>query len=93
MRQKYRKILIVNTFGIGDVLFSTPMIRALKSHIPDMQIDFICNERCRYILQDNRDIKDIIIFEKDEFREMFRKSKTAFIKKLFMFAKKIIDQE
>ncbi|MGB2706243.1 MAG: lipopolysaccharide heptosyltransferase II [Candidatus Omnitrophota bacterium] len=89
MPNRYKKILIINTFGIGDVLFSTPMIRALKAHIPGASIDAMCNERGRYVLQHNRDIDRIIIFEKDDFRDAFRKSKLHFVRKLFKFIKEI----
>lgn len=85
MAGKYKRILIINTFGIGDVLFSTPMLKALKEYMPDAHIDFMCNRRCRNILQNNGDIEDLIIFEKDDFREAFRKSKVEFVKKIFAF--------
>ncbi len=89
MPEKYKKILVINTFGIGDVLFSTPMIRALKAHSPGALIDAMCNERGRHILRHNPDMHDIIIFEKDDFREMFKKSKLGFTAKLIKFMKVI----
>lgn len=89
MQAKHKKILIINTFGIGDVLFSTPMIRAVKKSIPDASIDFMCNIRVQAIVQNNKDIDDIIIFEKDEFREEFSRSKIGFLRKILEFAKKI----
>jgi len=87
MAEKYKKILIVNTFGIGDVLFSTPLVRALKQNMPQARIDFVCNKRCRDIFVNNADIDNTILFEKDEFRSVFKKSKMLFMKKLIHFAK------
>ena len=89
MPERYKKILIVNTFGIGDVLFSTPMLRALKTRLPDSQIDFVCNRRCREILRHNKNINEIMIFEKDEFRDAFRASKLDFVKRIIKITKKI----
>ncbi|UCD54854.1 MAG: glycosyltransferase family 9 protein [Candidatus Omnitrophota bacterium] len=89
MPGKYKKILIINTFGIGDVLFSTPMVRTLREHMPNAIIDFMCNKRCRYLMRSNKNIDDIIIFEKDNFREIFHKSKIEFIKEMCGFIKKI----
>ena len=89
MPERYKKILVINTFGIGDVLFSTPMIRTLKAHSPGALIDVMCNERGRHILQHNPDISGIIIFEKDDFREAFKKSKLGFAAKSIKFVKAI----
>lgn len=86
MRNKYKKILVVNTFGIGDVLFSTPLIKALKQEMPDTRIDFMCNRRCHDIFKNNKNIEKIILFEKDEFRSLFRESKILFLKKMITFA-------
>ena len=77
-----KHIIIVNLFGIGDVLFSTPLVRALKKEFPEARIDYMCNRRCECILQNNENIENVIVFEKDEFRTEFRNSKIAFIKKV-----------
>ena len=89
MLRRYKNILVINTFGIGDVLFSTPMVRTLKENIPQTRIDFMCNERCQYLMRSNRNISDIIVFEKDRYRKAFRRSKIEFAKEIFRFAKKI----
>jgi len=85
MEKKPKRILIINTFGIGDVLFSTPMTRSLKRQFPDATIDFICNKRCEYITRNNKNINDVILFEKDEFREALSRSKREFADKLLTF--------
>jgi len=89
MLEKYKNILVINTFGIGDVLFSTPMVRTLKENIPEARIDFMCNERCQYLMRSNRNINDIIVFEKDRYREALKRSKIEFAKEIFRFAKRI----
>ncbi|OGW75379.1 MAG: hypothetical protein A2Z72_02910 [Omnitrophica bacterium RBG_13_46_9] len=86
---RYKSILIINTFGIGDVLFSTPLIRAVKNYMPLARVDFMCNKRCQCILQNNRHIDDVIIFEKDEFRNAFKSSKVGFIRKILEFTREI----
>lgn len=89
MYKKYKRILIVNTFGIGDVLFSTPLLKVLKDNIQGVSIDYMCNERAREILNNNEFVRDIIIFEKDDFRNALKKSKLYFIKKLYNFIRVI----
>jgi len=85
MKKSYKRVLVVNTFGIGDVLFSAPLVRAVKKAMPESTIDFMCNKRCQYILKNNKNIDGIIVFEKDEFREALKKSKIGFSKKMLSF--------
>lgn len=80
---------MVNTFGIGDVLFSTPLVRALKERLPGTQIDFMCNKRGQHVVHGNPSVSDIIVFEKDEFRDAFKRSKMKFFRMLMLFLKKI----
>lgn len=89
MNKKYKKVLIINTFGIGDVLFATPLVRGIKKNMPDAQIDFMCNARTRDILKNNKNINELIVFEKDDFRIAFKKSKIGFIKKIIAFVAKV----
>jgi len=72
-----KRILIVNPFGIGDVLFTTPLIANLKEAYPDAYIGYVCNARTKDILLNNPKVNTIFIYEKDAFRRVWRKSKTA----------------
>ena len=45
------RILIINPFGIGDVLFSTPLISAIKKKYPGCHIGYICNIRTKDIIE------------------------------------------
>lgn len=61
-----RRILIVNPFGIGDVLFSTPLVRAVREAFPNSSIGYLCNRRTEPILRHNPNITELFIYEKDE---------------------------
>jgi len=50
-------LLISHTWGIGDVLYSTPAVRGLKQKFPDVRIHYICT--CPEILENNPDIERI----------------------------------
>ena len=77
-------ILIVNTFGIGDVLFSTPIIKILAERFPEAKINYICNQRTEHVLKNNTCLNEIMVFEKDFFRDMLKSSKIGFLKE-FVF--------
>ncbi len=69
-----KKFLIVNPFGIGDVLFTTPVIRAIKESEPDSIIDYWCNERVRDILENNPNIDKIFALSRGDLKKIYRKS-------------------
>jgi len=84
-----KNIVIVNTFGIGDVLFSTPLVDAIKKIMPDAEVNYICNQRTYKVLENNKNINNIVVFEKDHFRDVAKKSKIRFLKKFIGLCKKI----
>lgn len=68
------RILIVNPFGIGDVLFSTPLIRAVRHAFPASRIGYLCNRRTERILRENPFLDDVFVYEKDEVVTLWRTS-------------------
>jgi len=86
------KILIINPFGIGDVLFSTPLISAIKKRSPGTNIGYICNIRTKEILDTNPEINEVFVFERDEYRALWKKSKAECVRKLLNFWGEIKDR-
>ncbi|MDP8253992.1 MAG: glycosyltransferase family 9 protein [Candidatus Kaelpia aquatica] len=82
-------ILITNPFGIGDVLFSLPMVYALKEQYPNSRIDYLCNRRVADILKTQEDIGRVYVYEKDEWRAKFARSKLRAAKDFRGFLKAI----
>jgi len=82
-------ILVINPFGIGDVLFSTPLLKNLRKNFPESFIAYFCNKRVAPLLQNNPCIDEVFVFEKDEWRALWKKSRFVFIKKFFMFLSQI----
>jgi len=83
------KILVINPFGIGDVIFSTPLIEILKRRFPDSFIGYICNRRAAELIATNPHLNRIFTYEKDEYREELKRSRIGFIRKIFGFLKDI----
>lgn len=69
-----RRVLIVNPFGIGDVLFTTPLVQALRRAFPEAYLGYLCNRRTEPILRENPDLDALFIYEKDEWRDLQRQS-------------------
>jgi len=84
-----KKILIFNPFGIGDVLFSMPLVRNLKENLPNAAIHYLCNQRVFPLLKNYPSLDKVFIFEKDEWKGALKKSKLEFIKKAASFFNEI----
>ncbi|MGE4357359.1 MAG: lipopolysaccharide heptosyltransferase II [Candidatus Omnitrophota bacterium] len=60
-----KKILIINVNWLGDVLFSTPFIRAVRNKYPDAYISCMIVPRCREILEGNPYLDELIIYDEE----------------------------
>lgn len=73
------RILIVNPFGIGDVLFSTPLIRAVRHAFPNAYLAYLCNRRTEEILRRNEHLNELFIYERDELVALWKRRKRSAI--------------
>lgn len=69
-----KNFLIINPFGIGDILFTTPVIREIKENYPDSFIGYWCNERVRPLLEANPRIKQIFGLTRGDLKKIYKKS-------------------
>ncbi|MFH0738964.1 MAG: glycosyltransferase family 9 protein [Candidatus Omnitrophota bacterium] len=65
-----KKFLIINPFGIGDVLFTTPVIRSIKENFPKGQVGYWCNERVGAILEDNPCIDKVFALSRGDLKRI-----------------------
>ncbi|MEI6631734.1 MAG: glycosyltransferase family 9 protein, partial [bacterium] len=65
-----KKFLIINPFGIGDVLFTTPVIRSIKENFPLSFIGYWCNERVGDILEDNPYIDKVFALSRGDLKRI-----------------------
>ena len=67
------KVLIINPYGIGDVLFTTPVIRNLRDAYPQASISYLANRRTAEFIRSDPDIAQVFIYERDEFVGNYQK--------------------
>ena len=60
-----KRILIINVNWLGDVLFSTPFIKAVRKRFPESYIATMAVPRVRSVLELNPNIDEIIIYDED----------------------------
>jgi len=69
--RQYRRILIVEVNWLGDVLFSTPLIKAIRGKFKNAHIACLANPRTKEMLEHNPRIDEIIIYdEKGEHKSL-----------------------
>ena len=83
------KILIINIFGIGDVLFTMPLVHNVKANFPQVQIDYVANQRAAPMLEEQTIINNVYVYERDEFKKLYDRSKISFYKEIRAFLKKL----
>src|ERR1035438_1688544 len=89
----FNKILIINPYGIGDVLFTTPVIKNLRLAFPQAHIAYLANRRTADFLKYNLDINQVFIYERDEFVAAYRQNPLKFAQKWFSFFNDIRREE
>ncbi len=58
-----KKILVINVNWLGDVVFSTPVLRALRVANKDAHIACLVISRCEEVLKNNPRINEIIVYD------------------------------
>jgi len=60
----YRRILVVRTDRLGDVLLSTPVIKNLRKNMPSAYIAMMVNSSVKEVVQGNPYLDEVIPFDK-----------------------------
>ncbi|MBI3318198.1 MAG: glycosyltransferase family 9 protein [Candidatus Omnitrophica bacterium] len=68
------RLLIANPFGIGDLLFSLPMVLAVRKSDPRGFLGFLSNRRTAELVERSFPVDWSGVFEKDEFRRQWKRS-------------------
>lgn len=84
-----KKILIANIFGIGDILFTTPLISNLKNAFEHLEVDYLCNARSKEVAECIPGINRVLVYEKDAFRALWKRSKKKFFSEALGLFKEI----
>jgi heptosyltransferase-2/heptosyltransferase-3 len=86
-----KKILIVNLGGLGDVLLSTPALRALRKHYPQARIVFCGVPRTCELVRGFPYIDEAVLF--DPYEEKTRSFRWGRVGRLLFFLNKLRSQK
>ncbi len=63
MSEEYRKVLIIRTGAIGDVVHTTNLVHSIKKAYPLTEIHYMAKELVAFIPENDKDIKKTIIID------------------------------
>lgn len=67
-----RRILLVRTSAIGDIVFASPLVAALRRAFPDAFIAWLVQPECRPLLEHHPDLDEVIVWPLGEWRALWR---------------------
>ncbi|PIQ82812.1 MAG: hypothetical protein COV76_01485 [Candidatus Omnitrophica bacterium CG11_big_fil_rev_8_21_14_0_20_64_10] len=83
------RILITHPFGIGDLLFSLPLVRAVKQRFPEGRLVLLCNERTEALAQAWPEVDETIRYHKDALRAAWKRSRIGGLREIGALADRI----
>ncbi|HNX81557.1 MAG TPA: glycosyltransferase family 9 protein [Candidatus Omnitrophota bacterium] len=89
MSKPAKRYLIINPFGIGDVLFTTPLLTAIKDANPDNFIGYWCNERVKELFINHPKIDTIVALSRGDLKKYFAKSRIDGFKRFWALIKEL----
>jgi len=60
---KIRRILVVRMSAIGDIILTTPLLRAVRAKFPQAQIDFLTKSKYRELLEHHPLVHEVVGFD------------------------------
>jgi heptosyltransferase II len=60
----HKKILIIQTAFLGDVILALPMVQTLRNHLPGGRMDFLCIPNTVPVLENHPAINNVIQYDK-----------------------------
>lgn len=62
MRPEPERILVIRMSGVGDVLWTTPLLRALRRGFPRARIYYVVRKACAPVLENNPDVDGLLVY-------------------------------
>ncbi len=64
--KNFKKVLIIQTASLGDVILATPLVEKIHANFPEAQIDFVMREGFENLLRGHPHIRAILSWNKNE---------------------------
>ena len=71
----FKRVLVIRLSAIGDVVFASPLIDAIKRARPDAEVYWLAESTVAPLLQHHAGLRDLLIWPRDEWRELLRRGR------------------
>lgn len=89
-----KRILIIRTSAIGDVVFASPIAAALKRRYPTAHIAWLVEPGIDSLIRQDPNIDERILWPKAEWKELWRSGqKVELLRRVLAFRKKLREQQ
>ena len=65
-------ILVIKMLGVGDVVWTTPLLSNLRRGFPQAKISFLCRSFCAPVLANNPDLDEVISFDPGSLKDQIQ---------------------
>ena len=69
----FKRVLVIRLSAIGDVVFASPLIDAIKRARPDAEVYWLAESTVAPLLAHHTGLKELLIWPREEWRELFRR--------------------
>lgn len=67
-----RSILLVRLSARGDIVFSSPIVRALRRTYPDARITWMAESHTKDLIEHHPELDDLIVWERHEWKKLWK---------------------
>ena len=71
----FKRVLVIRLSAIGDVVFASPLIDSIKRARPDAEVYWLAESTVAPLLAHQTGLKELIIWPREEWRELFRRGR------------------
>jgi len=71
----FKRVLVIRLSAIGDVVFASPLIDAIKRARPDTEVYWLAESAVAPLLKHHAALTELLIWPRDEWRELFRRGR------------------
>ena len=71
----FKRVLVIRLSAIGDVVFASPLIEAIRRARPDAEVYWLAESTVAPLLKHHAGLKELLIWPRDEWRELFRRGR------------------